>query len=80
MNHAIQQPQPSFNNNYIFTIRGIHAMLDRDIAQLYSVETKVLNQAVKRNLERFPPDFRFQLTMKETEILRSHSVTSSQSS
>ena len=40
-------------------------MLDRDIAQLYSVETKVLNQAVKRNLERFPLDFRFQLTQVE---------------
>ena len=64
MNQAIQ-PQPSFNNNYIFTIRGLHVMLDRDIAQLYSVETKVLNQAVKRNLERFPLDFRFQLTQVE---------------
>ena len=45
----------------IFTIRGKQVMLDRDLAQLYGVETKVLNQAVKRNMERFPENFMFRL-------------------
>ena len=49
----------------IFTIRGKQVMLDRDLAQLYQVETKQLNRAVKRNIERFPPDFMFQLTAEE---------------
>ena len=49
----------------IFTIRGIQVMIDKDLAEVYSVDTKVLNQAVKRNIERFPNIFRFQLT--ETE-------------
>ena len=49
----------------IFTIRGKQVMLDRDLARLYGVETKQLNRAVKRNIERFPPDFMFQLTMNE---------------
>lgn len=51
-------------------------MLDRDLAELYKVETKVLNQAVKRNIERFPNDFMFQLSEKEFEHLRSQIVTS----
>lgn len=46
----------------IKVIRGQHVMLDKDLAMLYGVEAKVLNQAVKRNVERFPNDFRFQLT------------------
>ena len=45
----------------IFTVRGKQVMLDRDLAQLYGVETKQLNRAVKRNIERFPPDFMFQI-------------------
>ena len=49
----------------IFTIRGKQVMLDRDLARLYGVETKQLNRAVKRNIERFPPDFMFQLTTNE---------------
>ena len=49
----------------IFTIRGKQVMLDRDLAQLYQVETKQLNRAVKRNIERFPPDFMFQMTAEE---------------
>ena len=53
----------------IFNIRGKQVMLDRDLAVLYGVETKALNQAVKRNLERFPEDFMFQLT--HDECLRS---------
>jgi len=52
-------------------------MLDRDLAELYDVETKVLNQAVKRNPDRFPADFMFQLTKKEIENLKSQIVTSS---
>ena len=50
-------------------------MLDRDLAQLYSVDLKVMNQAVKRNIERFPSDFMFQLTQDEWNILRSQFVT-----
>ncbi|MFY9150400.1 MAG: ORF6N domain-containing protein [Prolixibacteraceae bacterium] len=46
----------------IYEIRGLRVMLDRDLAEMYNVETRVLNQAVKRNMERFPEDFLFQLT------------------
>ena len=49
-------------------------MLDFDLAQLYEVETKALNQAVKRNIKRFPPDFMFRLTITEWEVIRSQSV------
>ena len=59
----------------IFTIRGVHVMIDHDLAMLYGVETKVLNQAVKRNIERFPIDFMFQLTQDEAVCSRSHIVT-----
>ena len=52
-------------------------MLDFDLAKLYQVETKVLNQAVKRNIKRFPPDFMFQLTAEEVLNMRSQFVTSS---
>ena len=55
--------------NKIYEIRGQRVMLDRDLAAMYGVETKVLNQAVKRNFERFPEDFMFQLTKGELEIL-----------
>lgn len=61
--------------NKIFTIRGVQVMLDRDLAELYEVETKVLNQAWKRNIERFPEEFCFQLTKEEVEILRSKIAT-----
>jgi hypothetical protein len=61
----------------IYFIRGDKVMLDADLAGLYDVETRVLVQAVKRNLERFPPDFMFQLTKEEFENLRSQIVTSS---
>jgi len=57
----------------ILTIRNQQILIDRDLAELYGVETKVLNQAVKRNSNRFPPDFRFQLTKEE--CLRSQIVT-----
>ncbi len=61
----------------ILTIRGVQVMLDRDLAELYGVPTKVLNQAVKRNIERFPERFMFQLTKDELADLRSQIVTSS---
>jgi hypothetical protein len=62
----------------IFTIRGMQVMLDSDLAKMYSVETKKLNQAVKRNSERFPLPFRFQLSENEMENLRSQFVTSNE--
>lgn len=61
----------------ILSIRGQQVMLDADLATLYEVETRVLVQAVKRNLERFPEDFMFQLTAEEFQALRSQSVISS---
>jgi len=61
--------------NKIFVIRGQRVMLDSDLAQLYDVETKVLNQAVKRNIERFPSEFMFQLNDGEWSKLRSQIVT-----
>ena len=63
-------------HNKIYEIRGIKVMLDFDLAGLYDVETKVLNQSVKRNIKRFPPDFMFQLTKDEFESLKSQFVTS----
>jgi len=59
----------------IYTIRGVQVMLDEDLALLYGVETKVLNQSVKRNSERFPEDFMFQLFEEEYKLLRSQNVT-----
>ena len=59
----------------ILVIRGHKVMLDADLAALYGVETKALNQAVRRNIERFPDDFMFQLTSDETAGLRSQTVT-----
>ena len=61
----------------IHEIRGMRVILDFDLAKRYEVGTKVLNQAVKRNIKRFPPDFMFQLTNEEFKILRSQIVTSS---
>jgi hypothetical protein len=61
----------------ILLIRGQKVMLDGDLAVLYAVETRRLIEAVKRNIERFPPDFMFQVTREEFEILRSQFATSS---
>lgn len=61
----------------IYTLRGKQVMIDSDLADLYCVETKVLNQAVKRNIERFPKDFMFQLSEDEFKNLKSQFVTSS---
>ena len=59
----------------IYVIRGIRVMLDTDLAKLYGVELKRLNEQVKRNIERFPEDFMFQLTSQEHENLRSQIAT-----
>lgn len=61
--------------NRIHEIRGHKVMLDFDLAELYEVQTKALNQAVKRNFQRFPIDFMFRLTSEEWESMRSHFVT-----
>ena len=63
--------------NKIYEIRGQKIMFDFDLAELYEVETRILNQSVKRNIARFPKDFMFQLTQKEWEPLRSQIVISS---
>lgn len=76
MSESLQKYNSQEIENLIFTIRGVQVMLDRDLAQLYQVETRVLNQAVKRNIERFPEKFRFQLTLEEIEDLKSQIVGS----
>ena len=63
----------------IFNIRGKRVMLDSDLASLYGVETKRLNESVKRNIERFPEDFMFQLTEDEFKVSRCQIVTSKES-
>jgi len=62
--------------NKIYVIRGQNVMLDSDLADLYEIPTKRLNEQVKRNIERFPSDFIFHLTKEESEILRSQIATS----
>jgi len=62
--------------NKIHVIRGKKILLDRDIADLYEVETKALNQATRRNINRFPEDFMFELSNSEIDLLRSQFVTS----
>lgn len=63
--------------NKIYEIRGMRVMLDFDLAEMYGVETKVLKQSVRRNLNRFPNDFMFELSKEEYEILRTQFATSS---
>ena len=70
-------PKPENLAKLVFLIRGEKVLLDADLADLYGVATKVLNQAVKRNLDRFPEDFMFQLTPEEWGNMRSQIVTSS---
>ncbi len=67
---------PILVESKIFLIRGKQVMVDRDLAELYGVETKRITEAVKRNIERFPEEFRFQLTSEEYEFLRSQFATS----
>jgi len=59
----------------IYNIRGLSVMLDKDLSELYGVESKRLNEQVKRNIERFPENFRFQLTESEYKNLRSQFAT-----
>ena len=69
--------QPKIDiENKILVIRGTQVMLDRDLAELYGVETKRLNEQVRRNIERFPSNFMFQLNESEFEFLRSQIATS----
>ncbi len=76
MNENLQLSNTITIQNQIYTIRGLQVMFDADLAPLYGVETKVLNQAVKRNIERFPNSFRFQLSENEyKESSRSQFVT-----
>jgi len=75
MSNAITISQQQIKNK-IFTIRGEQVMLDRDLAELYQVETRVLNQAVSRNIERFPTTFRFHLSKEEFEDWKSQFVMS----
>ena len=70
-------PKPENLAKLVNVVRGEKVLLDADLADLYGVATKVLNQAVKRNLDRFPADFMFQLTPEEWERMRSQTVTSS---
>lgn len=70
------QPTETLITNKIYRIRGMQVMLDFDLAELYGVETKVLKQQVRRNIERFPEDFFFQLSEDEFDSLRSQIVTS----
>ena len=69
-------PEISTVKDKIYTIRGVQVMLDRDIAKLYSVETRVINQAVKRNHERFPNEYCFQLSDNEFSHWKSQLVIS----
>ena len=62
--------------NRIYEFRGQKVMLDCDLAEMYGVQTKVLNQAVKRNIERFPSDVMFQISSEETQDWRSQFATS----
>ncbi len=64
--------------NQIYEVRGQKVMLDFDLALLYEVETKRINEQVKRNLDKFPLDFMFRLTLKEWEFMRSQNATASQ--
>ena len=66
---------PVLIESKIFLIRGKQVMIDRDLAELYGVETKRITEAVKRNAERFPEEFRFQLTKDEYDFLRSQIAT-----
>ena len=70
------QFQPADIQNKIFTIRGQRVMIDRDLAEIYGVETRVLNQAVKRSMERFPEDFMSQMTEEEFQYWKSQIVIS----
>ncbi|RLL50702.1 ORF6N domain-containing protein [Mariprofundus sp. EBB-1] len=77
MSHEVSIINSNELQSKIFTIRGLQVMMDSDLAELYGVENKRLNEQVKRNIERFPEQFRFQLTQEELENLKSQFATSS---
>jgi len=77
MNQKNQLIPISNIQSLIFTIRGVHVMIDRDLASIYGVETRRLNEQVRRNIERFPSQFMFQLTKEEMEFWKSQIATSS---
>lgn len=79
MNNLVEINKENISNK-IYTIRGLTVMLDRDLAELYQVETRALKQAVKRNIDRFPNDFMFELTDEEMNFLVSQSVIPSKKS
>ncbi len=70
-------PQPDNLAQFVFLVRGEKVLLDTDLADLYGVEARVMNQSVARNRNRFPDDFMFQLTTEEWTAMRSQIVTSS---
>ena len=79
---AVAPKEPEFSlidedllKSRIYTIRGVKVMLDADLAEIYGYSTKAFNQQVKNNIERFAEDFRFQLSKKEVEELRSKNLT-----
>lgn len=74
---TVMAAETGMSNTMIYTIRNTEVILDSDLAALYGTPTKVFNQAVNRNTERFPETFRFQLTQDEFDYLRSQNVTSS---
>ena len=79
MANAIKRPVKLIDEtimNKIYLVKGKKVMIDRDLAELYGVETKVLKQAVRRNKERFPPDFMFAMNQKQLKNWRSQFVTS----
>ena len=76
MDNKIRVPEEIITNK-IYLIRGQKIMLDEDLAELYNIETKRLNEQVKRNISRFPEDFMFQLSNEEYENLKSQFATSS---
>ena len=80
VNTDIQKPHTEVTQfdikSMIYVVRNQQVMIDSDLAMLYQVETKRLNEAVKRNIARFPVEFRFQLNVEETESLRSQFATS----
>ena len=79
VNNSVQEPNTETTQfdikSMIYVVRNQQVMIDSDLAMLYQVETKRLNEAVKRNIARFPEEFRFQLTAEETESLRSQFAT-----
>ena len=65
--YEIMEKENIVIEDMIYTIRGVQVMLDKDVAKLYQVETKRLNEVIKRNIDRFPKEFCFKLTKEETE-------------